>query len=118
MALIDDFKTRFPEFDTAAVDTAWPTLETLWPCLYGGTYGTGSDCTDQAILLLIAHLFYIEDSGETGPVQTAASQSVGSVSVTYSVNNAMSDRNTFFSSTKYGQQFLLITGKRHGAFFV
>ena len=118
MALIDDFKTRFPEFDSAAVDTAWPALESLWPCLYGGQYGQGEACTDQAILLLIAHLFYIEDSGEQGPTLTAVSQSVGSVSVTNALSAATSDYRSFYGATKYGQQFLIITSKRQGAVFV
>ena len=61
MALIDDFKAQFPEFDPTAVDDAWTGLESLYPCLYGGEYGS-SDCVDQAILYLIAHLFYIDSN--------------------------------------------------------
>lgn len=117
MALIDDFKARF-DFTPADVDAAWDGLEAVWPCMYGGTYGAGETCTDQAILLLIAHLFYIGSVSGSEPSMLASSQSVGSVSVTNVVNQSASERQSFFSSTSYGQQFLLITGKRFGACFV
>jgi hypothetical protein len=117
MALIDDFKTRFPEFTASDVDTAWSSLEAVWPCMYGGTYGS-SDCDDQAILLLIAHLFYLSTVSTSQPAMSAVSQSVGSVSVTNMIDQTGGDRKSFFNSTAYGQQFMLITSKRHGAFFV
>ena len=115
MALIDDFKTRFPEFVSADVDAAWPGLEASWPCLYGGSYDV-SDCDDEIILNLIAHLFSVGQ--DSGPATIAASESVGSVSVTNYINQSMSNRESFFSSTKYGQQFTLMTQFRQGASFV
>lgn len=117
MALIDDFKTRFPEFDTADVDTAWPGLEASWPCLYNATYGDSS-CTDEAILNLIAHLFVVTSSAGSGAAMVASSQSVGSVSVTNVVDANASDRKSYFMSTKYGQLFFMMTQFRHGACFV
>ena len=115
MALIDDFKTRFPEFDVFAVDAAWAGLEASWPCLYGGQYDV-SDCDDEIILNLIAHLFSVGQ--DSGPATIAASESVGSVSVTNYINQSMSNRESFFSSTKYGQQFIMMTQFRQGASFV
>jgi len=117
MALLDDFKTRFPEFDTNEVDTAWPGVESLWPCLYGGTYGA-STCVDNVILYLTAHLFYLGSMSDTGPALATASESVGSVSVTNVVNTSMSSQQSYYGSTKYGQMFLNLTKHRHGTCFV
>lgn len=122
MALIDDFKARFPEFQSADVDAAWPGLEASWPCYYGTTYGTSS-CEDQIILNLIAHLFIVNFNGGSSaagpaPAMVASSKSVGSVSVTKVVDSNMSDQQSFFNSTRYGQQFNMMTRHRHGACFV
>ena len=115
MALIDDFKTRFPEFDTGDVDTAWAGLEASWPCFYGAEYGSDA-CTDEVILNLIAHLFKVDQGA--GPALTASSNSVGSVSATKVVSANMSTRQSYLSSTKYGQRFVMMTQHRHGAHFV
>ena len=115
MALIDDFKARFPEFDETEIDAAWSGLEAYWPCFYGAEYGS-NDCDDQKILYLIAHLFSVNQS--TGSAKTASSDSVGDVSSSYVVSAGMSDREAFFSSTKYGQQFNMMIQNMFGAFFV
>lgn len=117
MALIDDFKARFPEFAPASVDAAWPNLEKAWPCFYGFEYGV-DDCIDEIIAQLIAHLFVVASSPITGPAQAIGSQSVGAISVSYLTPPAPSQRQTFFGSTKYGQTFLMLTVARQGAFFV
>ena len=117
MALIDDFKTRFPEFDTSAVDAAWAGLEASWPCLYGGQYDV-SDCDDEIILNLIAHLFVIGQRTNSAPSLLSASKSVGSVSVSNYINQSMTNREAFFSSSKYGQQFTMMTQFRQGTTFV
>ena len=118
MSLIDDFKIRFPNFDPTTVDTLWPQIEPILPCLYGGQYGGGDPCIDNANLYLAAHLFVVISDGQEAPSLVASSESVGSVSVSNVINSAMSDRDSFYSSTGYGQTFLIITGKRQGAFFV
>lgn len=119
MALIDDFKLRFPEFTTSVVDTKFPLLEPEWPCYYGRPYGEGDACDDAAILMLLGHLFTMETAASAQPSRSQQSKSVGSVSVSYDAptqsGGAMYD---FFSSTKYGQRFLRLTAKHKGGFFV
>ena len=116
MALKDDFKTRFTEFDNAAVDAAWPGLESLWPCIYNASYDGNNGCDDEAILQLNAHLFTVGQG--KGPAFTSSSKSVGSVSVTKLIDPSLSARESFFNSTKYGQAYWLITQFRQGACFV
>ncbi len=116
MALIDDFKARFPQFNTDTVDTLWSSLEASWPCYYCFEYGN-NDCTDEAILNLIAHLFVIEKASLTsnGPDKDISSQSVGNVSVTYSAGSGDSRNTQFFNTTIYGQKFLMLIKNRMGA---
>lgn len=110
MALIDDFKARFPEFATAVVDQYIPILEPVWPCYYNKSYEA---CNQEAILNLVAHLMVLETTaGNDGP-KTVASKSVGSVSVSYAVDPAQNG-GSMFNSTKYGQRFLLLTRSQYG----
>ena len=48
MALIDDFKARFPEFSTSLIDTSFPLIADVWSCYYGGDYT--QECDKEAIL--------------------------------------------------------------------
>lgn len=115
MALIDDFKARFKEFDTAVVDEFMPILEPLYPCYYGGEY---TSCNKEKILNLLAHLMVLETNSSQSAVKDIQSQSVGEISVTYATAMTPSERNLFFNTTKYGQRFLLLTSSRIGGFFV
>ena len=117
MALMDDFIARFSEFDSAAVTTAWPALEAMWPCYYKFTYGS-SNCVNEAIFQLIAHLFVVTSSESSAAKKVVSGQSVGSVSQSFAVVVPANGRKEFFGSTKYGQQFLVLTASRQGAFFV
>lgn len=112
MALIDDFKARFPEFATATVDTYLPILADVWPSYYAFEY---SATTKEATLNLVAHLLVQETNTGSGSAQTVASKSVGSVSESYVAatqsGGALFD---FFNSTKYGQRFMLLTRRRYG----
>ena len=121
MALIDDFKARFPIFDTADVDLYFPALGSSYQCYYNAEYEAGN-CDAEAILNLLAHLFTIEKSAQTGDSSTqksVASQSVGNVSVSFnSGSSSFSDKSEFFNSSIYGQRFLMLTRKNQGAFFV
>ena len=124
MALIDDFKARFPEFDTAVVDAKFPLIEPEWPCYYDRPYGD-NDCDDAAILMLCAHLMAMEiaaaaQAGTGTPSRSQQSKSVGSVSVSYDAptqsGGAMFD---FFRTTSYGQRYLRLIAKyAPGGFFV
>lgn len=116
MALIDDFKARFPEFDCAAVDQYIPIIEPVWPCYYGGSY---EDCGVEIILNLVAHIMVGEKSGNSETIKDEQSKSVGSVSATYATGMASSSfRDDWLRSTKYGQRYLMLTRSRMGAVFV
>ena len=116
MARIDDFKARFPNFDTAVVDSLFPIIEPQTPCYYGGGYDN-NDCDKEIILQLWAHLLTIESRTSDVSVKNEASKSVGSVSVSY---EAMPDVGSlsWFKTTRYGQQFIYLTSINHGAKFV
>jgi hypothetical protein len=122
VALIDDFKVRFPEFDEAVVDQWLPILEPRICCYYGGVY---SGCGEEVILNLLAHLMAIESGGSVGggsgsaPVKGQLSKSVGSVSVSYAARaNANSSGDEFFSTTRYGQTFLYLISSNIGGYVV
>ena len=82
MAVSDDFKSRFPEFDAVTVDQYIPILEPVWPSYWGGDYAAPSG--QEIVLNLLAHLITAEISAGSENVKTAQSKSVGSVSVSYS----------------------------------
>lgn len=111
MALIDDFKTRFPEFPTTTVDAYFPVLETVWPAYYGATY---SATTQEAVLNLLAHLLTDEVRGSAGAKLTIQSKSAGGVSTSYVTPQNTGQLYALFGSTKYGQRFLLLTQRHYG----
>jgi hypothetical protein len=118
MALIDDFKTRFPEFTTSQVDEYLPELESVYQYYYGAVYGS-NECDDEIILNLLAHLMVTSSLNSTStPSQGVASQSVGSVSVSYLATPTNNRNDVFFMSTKYGQMYLQLTSKNMGGYFV
>jgi hypothetical protein len=120
MALLDDFKARFPEIDPALADTLVPIYEATYNCYYGGSYLI--DCDKEAILLLIAHMVTTDPSytgsGSAAPSKDVASKSVGSVSVSYSAGSTGSDLKVWLNSTRYGQLFLMITSNNMGPKFL
>lgn len=117
MALIDDFKVKFSEFDTTYVDTNLPLLETTYTCFYGIEYKKGTSCDDEAILYLLAHLLRLQQNG-SGQTTGVASKSVDGVSISYITPSNATERFSFYGSTRYGLMFMQITSKRQGAFFV
>ena len=117
MAVSDDFKTRFPEFDAVTVDQYIPILEPVWPSYWGGDYAAPSG--QEIVLNLLAHLITIEISAGSENVKTALSKSVGSVSVLYSQGYApTSERNAWFKTSKYGARYMWLTSRNAGGFFV
>ena len=117
MAVSDDFKSRFPEFDAVTVDQYIPILEPVWPSYWGGDYAAPSG--QEIVLNLIAHLITAEISAGSDNVKTALSKSVGSVSVSYSPGYApTSERNAWLKTTKYGARYLWLTSRNAGGFFV
>jgi len=117
MAVSDDFKSRFPEFDAVTVDQYIPILEPVWPSYWGGDYAAPSG--QEIVLNLIAHLITAEISAGSDNVKTALSKSVGSVSVSYSQGYApTSERNAWLKTTKYGARYMWLTSRNAGGFFV
>ncbi len=114
MAILDDFKARFPEFDTTQVDTFLPTQIEVYPYYWGGEY-TGRGV--EIVLNLLAHLLVQATSDGTGALQAASSKSVGSVSVGYNLQTR-SERELWFRSTQYGMRFLFLTMYDRGGCFV
>lgn len=114
MALQDDLITKFPEL-TDDINTYYDLLVDTYPCLYGATYGD-SDCDDQAILYLMAHLISLQSTGKSG--NFATSKSDEGVSISYATPTTMTEQYLFYSSTKYGVMFLRLTSKNSGAYFV
>ena len=122
MALIDDFKARFPEFTDAVVDVWIPILEPVYPAYYGLAYVAA---TQEATLNLLAHLISLEpgtglkSAKGSASSQIVASKSVGSVSVSHAAatqsGGAMYD---YYNATKYGQRFLMLTARRYGGMAV
>lgn len=117
MALVDDFKARFPnDFSEEIVDQFIPILEPVYPVYFVGDYTVALD--KEAILNLLAHLLTLETSagaGAAGASGAVASKSVGSVSVSYAVPSTLSEFKSFFAGTKYGQRFLAVIQGRGGA---
>lgn len=116
MALVDDFKERFPEFKSSVVDQYIPVLESVYPCYFGGNYK--DPCDKEAILNLLAHLMIGEINTKTQSAKSVNSKSVGSVSVSYSASTDGRAGGEFFRATKYGQRFLMLTQHNVGALFV
>lgn len=114
--IIDDFKSRFPDFDSAQVDTYLPILEPVWPCYYGGTY---EGCGVEIVLNLLAHMLVSETNASSSSVQRIQSKSVGSVSASYAAGvAATSERNEWLKTTKYGVRYMMLTRRRQGGIFV
>lgn len=115
--LIDDFKARFPEIDTALADQWVPIVEPVWPCYFGGSYDVA--CDREAILLLVAHLVFVQSNPGNEPLRSTDNKSVGSVSVTKSAaTQSGGPLFDFLRSTKYGLMFWQLRQSRRGAFFV
>ena len=110
--LLDDFKSRFPEFGAAVADQYIPILESVWPSYYGRTYAENP----EIVLQLVAHLLVGETQTSKSAAQVVASKSVGSVSTRFVAASHSGGANfDFFQNTKYGQRFWMMTKNKHGA---
>lgn len=112
MALADDFKARFPEFEATVVTTYIPILEPVYPAYYALEYVAA---TKEIILNLLAHLITMEISAGPDALKNIESKSVGSVSVSYSAATYQGgELFDFMRGSKYGQRFLVLTASRYG----
>ena len=108
MAVIDDFKAQFPEFDATTVDNNATVLQELQTALFNRPY----DQNKQATLHLMAHLFVTQFQGTagSGPSRAVNSKSAGSVSASYEALSEAPDMSEeWLRTTRYGQLFLLLT---------
>lgn len=109
------FRVRFPEF---ADDTEYPDARIQLflddaACYIGSDESRWCSKYDLAQAYLAAHLLTVGTNTEIGSSASTAgpisSKTVGGVSVTRAVNaKDRSDADEFYSSTSYGQQFLII----------
>jgi hypothetical protein len=120
MALIDDFKTKFPQFSTTDVDTYFASISAEYPCYYNKVYGA-NDCNDQAVLFLLAHLLNSTIKSATSSASTGivSSTSVDGVSDSFDTS-AMSGSlsNAFWFSSVYGQKFKMLIQFNRGVKFL
>lgn len=119
MAILDDFKLRFPEFEAKGVDVdgLLPPIIEIVSCLNGWDYTT--KCGKEVILNLLAHLLVIASSPDYTPIGTVSGVSVGDVSITNSVTTALASRSgEFFNTTKYGRMYLQLISCNIGGVFV
>jgi hypothetical protein len=113
--ILDDFRAKFPEFASISDDVI-NSLIAEYKCYYNLGYDENC-CKKPAILYLIAHLVFLYQNPSTAPIRETSSQSVGSVSVSFSVGSK-TNRESFFNSTSYGQRFLLLICPVAGASIV
>ena len=115
-ATVTNFRTRFPEFSN---ETEFPDeriqlfLDDAVDCYLGTDEGRWCNRYDKAQAYLAAHLLFVGTSTEVGDASAKAgpvsSKTAGGVSVTRAVvARDRSDGDDFFSSTSYGQQFLVL----------
>lgn len=121
MTVTTDFKARFPppQFTTLVVDQYIPIFEPLITCYFVGGY---EGCDKEITLQLLAHLITQElqatVGGNTGvsgsSLRVESSVSVGSVSQSFEQSANDSEFGKNYSTTRYGQQFLLLTSHISG----
>jgi hypothetical protein len=115
--LLDDLKNRFPNISTVTIDTYYPLYDTTYTFYYGVEYGTNSQ-DNEIILNLLAHLITVAESKSDGSnIQQVGSESVGSISSSY-VSIPLDNNDKFFTSTIYGQTYMMLIRKNMGMHFV
>jgi hypothetical protein len=118
MSKLNDFKNRFPDFDTNDAHKYVPILEPVLSCYYNGDYDNNA-CDKEISLNILAHLIVIERQSTPNANYKRASESVGSVSVSNAVNQPGSSLQENLGATKYGQRALqLMMTKNRGLLFV
>lgn len=113
MTIQTDFEARFPSIPwVEEIASTWP----AYTCL------EYNDKNKEAILNLISHLLTLASApGGGSSSRNVASKTVGSVSVSYeatAVNAATGSLASWYNTTRYGQVYWLLTGRRVGARFV
>ena len=102
----DEFKVRFPEFDSIEDDRIQFFLDKaallVSECRWGTLY-------DEGVALLAAHylaLSIIQESASSAtPSFPVSSKKVGDVQINYAVPTAASGTEAYYNSTPYGQEY-------------
>lgn len=109
MTIKQDYEARFPCGGPTWIEQVANTWESYTCMVYG-------DRTKEAILNLIAHLLAVAATPGTGARRNEASKSVGSVSVSYEASPTItSNLGAWYSTTRFGQVYWMLTGRRTGA---
>ena len=110
MTIQNDFEARFPLIPwVEEISSTW----TYYTCLQY------SDLTKEATLNLIAHLLTLAALPGSSSSRNVASKSVGNVTVSYETSATQpSNQASWYNTTRYGQVYWLLTGRRVGACFV
>jgi hypothetical protein len=117
VALIDDFKARFSQFNSDSVDNVFPFLEKDYIYYYNFPYVEGGP-KSEIILFLLAFLYKVEKSPSDGQKNQVRSASAKGVSSTFNVSDMSTEQRNFLNSNDYGQRFLRMANRRQGTFFV
>jgi hypothetical protein len=121
MAIVDDFKQMFPEFQVVDVDNNIQSLIDIYECFYPSEY---TQCNKTTILFLLAwmmtdKLHHINSTPVARDKDSLNIQSwaASSVSETYDTSS-ISNQGVFsmFGSNSYGQKFLLLRSKNAYSF--
>ena len=101
-----DIKTRFPEF----VDVDDNRIQLfIDDATATATVNTKCPNSDLMIAYLTAHLLTLgtqTEAGDTTPIQTIASESVGDVSRSFGGTTSASSNDNFYTGTAYGMRYL------------
>ena len=98
---IADFKSRFPEFAELTDGTTQMLIDRGWFM---------HSQTTEGALLAAAHLHCHDQlpSVLDGGAGVVSSESLGTKKVEYSTNAGADERRTFWSTSKYGREFMLV----------
>lgn len=108
------FRVLYPAFDEVADEVVLAVAE-LGECFLSKC---DESCTEQAWMLITAHMLYLRGKEEAGESQPGAvtSASIDRVSVSFAAPPAGTSEDFWFGMTPYGQQLLaLLTRCRAGS---
>lgn len=105
---VDDFKTRFPKFESADDDVLAAILAEVLTQVDDSWL---EQDYAPAIMYLMAHLYVQETTGSTDRPGVITSESLGSLSVSYGVGAS----NTDWDTTEYGRRFRKLQKKNFPA---
>ena len=120
---IPAFRIRFPEYadETAYPDAVLNVMAEDAICLIGSNANRWCGKYDIVLAYLVAHLLTLRLLAEAGGATEAApsgaiiSKTAHNVAVTYQQGTALTQADTFYNGTRYGQFFLTLRQQCFGA---